>query len=135
MANAEFCYFHNPKVSIERTEARRAGGRGNRAAVLPKDTPPVPLGSLQDVVSLLSETINEVRLGQLDPRAANSIGYLSTVLLKALDASDLEKRIAGLENALSDRPAIQQFFPGDEFEFVPATESEETSCTQGLTGS
>jgi hypothetical protein len=135
MTDTHFCFFHDPHVSVRRAQARSAGGRKNKGAVLPTDTPTCSLGSVQDVVLLLAETINQVRRGELDARAANNIGYLSTVLLKALDATNLERRIAGLENAVSDKSPIQQFFPGDEFEFVPATESGEKSCTQGLTGS
>jgi hypothetical protein len=37
-------------------------------------------------VSLLGDTINRTRTGALDPRVANSIGYLRGTLLRAFEA-------------------------------------------------
>jgi hypothetical protein len=48
------------------------------------DLPPRPLKSTEEVCELLEETINLVRRGSLDVRAANSIGVLAGIHLKAL---------------------------------------------------
>jgi hypothetical protein len=49
-----------------------------------------------EVSELLEETINRVRQGPFDLRAANAIGFLAGILLKALDHR-VEERLAHLE--------------------------------------
>jgi hypothetical protein len=48
------------------------------------DLPHRPLKTIEEVCELLEEAINRVRQGPFDLRAANSIGYLAAILLKAL---------------------------------------------------
>jgi hypothetical protein len=93
------CFFHSPGREQERAAARSRGGQASRrkAVVLPSDTADVPLATVADVVKLLGQTVNETRKGQLDVKVANALGYLLSVALRALQDSDLEKRIAVLE--------------------------------------
>jgi hypothetical protein len=100
MAGSKFCFFHDPSMASKRTEARRAGGRKNKAAVLSAKLPDSPLKNAADVVSLLADTVNQVRRGELDPKFTNCIGYLSGILIKALETQDIEGRIASLERAI-----------------------------------
>jgi hypothetical protein len=51
---------------------------------LPAGTPDHPLTSVADVLSLLEQTANAVRRGELEPRLANCLAYISTVALNAL---------------------------------------------------
>jgi hypothetical protein len=74
--------------------------RSRTAAVLPADAPDHPLRNTQDVSTLLAESINQVRRGELDPRVANSVGHLASILLGALQQGPLEERLARLEAAL-----------------------------------
>src|SRR5215813_15323757 len=78
------CYFHaNPD------KARELGKRGGRAKS-PMDTPGVseyvarPLKTVDDVTKLLGDTINDLRSGTIDSRLANTVGFLATGMLKAL---------------------------------------------------
>jgi hypothetical protein len=98
LPNARWCFFHSPDRARERAEARSRGGktRSRRAAVLPVTTADVPLKSVGDVVKLLGETINQTRKGTLDVKAANAVGYLSGVLLRALEGSDLARQLEEL---------------------------------------
>jgi len=68
--------------------------------VLPADTPDHPLGNTTDVSALLADSINRLRRGQLDPRVANSMGYLTSVLLRSLEQGPIEERLAKIEAAL-----------------------------------
>jgi hypothetical protein len=43
------------------------------------------------------ETINQVRRGEIDLRVSNAIGYLSGILLSAIEKGSLEERLATLE--------------------------------------
>ncbi|HET9410121.1 MAG TPA: hypothetical protein VFO39_22990 [Candidatus Sulfotelmatobacter sp.] len=109
-----YCFFHDPDSALEREAARKNGGkeRSRRAAVLPSDTPDRSLNSAADVTTLLSETINQVRRGEVDPRISNAIGYLAGILLKAKEKDEIEQRVARLESII----AGQQMTPNVGFE-------------------
>jgi hypothetical protein len=85
--------------------------------VLPLETPDNPLRNTHEVVSLLSESINHVRKGQLDPRVANAVGYLSGILLKALEQGRTEERLSHLEAVLGCNKGTE----AQVFHFVPSS--------------
>jgi len=70
-----------------------------------------------EVGELLEETINRVRQGPFDLRAANAIGFLAGVLLKALDQR-IEERLAHLEAVMTGHGGTET----EEFDFRPAKE-------------
>lgn len=70
---------------------------------LPITAPDVKVEDGQDIISLLSETINHVRKGLLDPRVANAIGYLVNILLKAEEQGGMESRLTQLEALVKAR--------------------------------
>jgi hypothetical protein len=113
-ANAQpsngLCVFHDPARASDGQRVRSAGGvtRSTVAAVLPSDTPDHPLGNVRDVSALLTDSINRLRRGQLDPRVANAMGYLTSVLLRALEQGPVEERLAKIEAALAanTQPAL-----------------------------
>jgi hypothetical protein len=119
-ANAQpangLCVFHDPAKADDGHRARHAGGvhRSRAAAVLPSDTPDHPLGSTKEVSALLSDSINRLRRGQLDPRVGNAMGYLASVLLRALEQGPLEERIARLEVTLGLSAGSQNNNPPKE---------------------
>ncbi len=82
-----------------------AGSSGAKtAATRPQDVPDVPLETVQDVVALLADTINQVRKGQIDPRISNAVGYLAAIMLKAMEQSDIDKRLAAMETVVRGQP-------------------------------
>lgn len=104
---SSYCFFHDPESAEERQTAQIKGGkeRSRRVAVLPADTADRQLTNPADVSVLLAETINHVRRGQLDPRVANTIGYLAGIFLKAKENDGLEQRLARLESLFADLQA------------------------------
>jgi hypothetical protein len=96
------CVFHDPARAGDGPRARQAGAvhRSHSAAVLPSDTPDHPLGDTNQVSVLLADSINRLRRGQLDPRVANSMGYLTSVRLRSLEQGPIEERLAKIEAAL-----------------------------------
>ena len=56
--------------------------------------------SLPDLVNLLGDTIDDVRVGRLDPKVANSVGYLAGIILKALQYEAFEERLTAIEEAV-----------------------------------
>ena len=101
LTGSGFCFFHDPDRTDERQAARSLGGSRNRMKTLDASTPNIKIESCQDVVHLISETINQVRKGELDPRVANAIGYLANILIKAAEQGGLEKRIEALEASVN----------------------------------
>jgi len=105
-ANAQvgkaFCVFHDPDMAAKVQKARQAGGvsRARKVATLAADTLDHPLGNTTDISVLLATSINQLLRRQLDPRIANAVGYLSSVLVHSLEQGSLEERIAKLEAML-----------------------------------
>jgi hypothetical protein len=93
-----FCYFHDPARSRSRAAGRRKGGqvRARKAAVLPEGTPPPPLASVPDVVSLLGETVHQVRTGAVDVKVSNAVALLAGQLLRALLPSNFTQALDSL---------------------------------------
>lgn len=105
-ANAQIgrdtCVFHDPAKAEDGRRARRAGGvtRSRPAAVLPPNTPDHPLAKATDVSTLLADSINQLRRGELDARVANAIGYLASVQLRSFEQGKMEERLAKVEERL-----------------------------------
>lgn len=100
---SEFCFFHDPSNSEKRREAQAQGGRQNRMKTLEESAPDVKVEDSGDAITLISQTINQVRKGQIDPRIANSVGFLANILIKAVERDKLETRIEKLEALLKVR--------------------------------
>jgi len=91
------CFFHSDPQRA--AELGRKGGRRRAAFKLDElrefEAPRTAAG-LRD---LLAQSIIEIRTGMLDPKLANSISYLGTGFLRALEVSDLEARLLALETS------------------------------------
>jgi hypothetical protein len=111
LPGSDFCFFHDPSRAAERREAQALGGRQNRMKVLGAAAPDVKVEGCQDVVALMSETINQVRKGLIDPRVANTVGYLANVLIRAVQQGELETRMAELEALVKSRSQAPDLAP------------------------
>lgn len=114
-ASGCLCIFHDPAMAAKRAEGRRRGGkvRSQPAAVLSADTPDLPLKSVADVAALLGRTINYTLRGEIDPRVANAVGVLTSILLKALQGTDLEEHLAKVEQEQKPPPFNWDLVPLD----------------------
>lgn len=105
MTNKDFCFTHNP----DSTEKRLlASSRGGLARGIKVDVPleVITIATPGDVVNLLASTINEVREGRIDLRAANTVGYLSTALIKAMETvkvAEIEAKVKVVSAILLSR--------------------------------
>jgi len=97
LPGSDLCFFHDPARAEERRDAQALGGRQNRMKTLDASAPDIRVEDCEDVVMLISDTINQVRKGQIDPRVANAVGYLANVLIRAVEQGAMEKRLAELE--------------------------------------
>jgi hypothetical protein len=91
------CFWHSQKT---RDKRRQAGVKGGSRGKLHKAE--VDINDIQGVKRLLVETINEVRNCNADSmvQKGRAVGYLASILLVALEKSDIEQRLARLEDAL-----------------------------------
>lgn len=90
-----FCALHGDPERA--AELGRMGGRKNRHYV---DTEPVnitPPSTPEEVKNLLAQAMVDVLAKKLDPRIASTITYMSGPLLRAFESTDLQQRLARLE--------------------------------------
>jgi hypothetical protein len=66
-------------TELSAAELGRQGGKKRHWKTEDGDLPQIPLKSIGDVSGLLEETINRVRQGPFDLRAANELGGTSIV--------------------------------------------------------
>jgi hypothetical protein len=59
-----------------------------------------PPRTAQEVRVVLGQFIADVRSKRLDPKVAGTLGQLANVLLKSIEVSDVEARLASLESVL-----------------------------------
>jgi len=95
--------------------------------VLAPDTPDHPLGSTTEIARLLGDSINQIRRGELDPRVANAMGYMASVLLKALHQGPVEERLAYLEAILMRSSSGSDIFNFTQKRETPSEQSSETT--------
>jgi len=99
-SGSRYCFFHDPALKEKRKAATSAGGKLGRRATLPGETADFTLSGASSVVELLSRTVNQTLRGEIDPKVANAVGYLSGVILRAREQGEIEERLAKVEEAL-----------------------------------
>lgn len=67
-----------------------------------------PPRTADEVRVALGGFISDVRGRRLDPKVAGTLGYLANVLLKSIEVSDVETRLAALESVLGTGTAKVQ---------------------------
>jgi general stress protein YciG len=75
----------------------RKGGTRNRHIYESDGKEVAAPKTASDVKDLLAEVMAEIRAGKMDPKLGTTLGYLGTSLLKAIETSDIEQRLARLE--------------------------------------
>ena len=103
MKESKFCFVHNPEVSKEEKKEAQARGGRNSGIINKNPLPLMELNEPDDVVILLAETINQMRIGQMEVTVANCIGLLSGQLIKAFEISRLNKKFESIEKIISNR--------------------------------
>lgn len=101
MKDSTFCFSHNPDTQEEKQLAVQKGGFASKKADL--NLIPVDVKTPQQVATLLEDTINRVRSGEVPPNIANTIGYLAGHMLKALEVSNMDERVEMIESILLER--------------------------------
>ena len=93
------CFFHaNPNKA---SELGRIGGRSNRplAGVNP-EAPALALESATAVRETVARLIADLYAGKLHPRVAAGLGPLLNIQLRAIEKTDVERRVGEIEAQL-----------------------------------
>ena len=61
-----------------------------------------PPETASDLLKLLANTMSQVHSRRIDVKVGNSLAYISTSLLRAIEVADLERRLTALEMQSSD---------------------------------
>ena len=73
------------------------GGRKNRHYLDTEEVKIAPPSTPEAVKNLLAQALVDVRAKRLDPRTASALTYMCSALLKAVESTDLQRRVAHLE--------------------------------------
>lgn len=97
-----YCWFHDPASTEARAAAQANGGTESRSRVGPaktlgKEAPEVELTGEQEVLSVLTETINQVRQGKMAPNVGQVVGQLCGVGLKAMKQDEQDRKLSELD--------------------------------------
>jgi Family of unknown function (DUF5763) len=94
------CFFHaNPNKA---SELGRIGGRSKRAATSESANPLPELHTAIAVRDAVARLIADVYAGKLDPRVASGLAPLLNLQLRAIETTDLERRLAKIEKLLDE---------------------------------
>jgi hypothetical protein len=96
---SDYCMAHDPSLARSRQEWRRAGGarRAEEYRVVEQIS---RLKRPQDVRQMLAVTAERLERGEIDAKTANAIGRVASLLLKAMELSDIDDRLARWEKAM-----------------------------------
>jgi hypothetical protein len=123
------CFFHtNPNKA---SELGRVGGRNKRPSAVETLDPLPKLETAIAVRDAVAQLIADVYTGRLDPRIASGLAPLLSLQLRAIETTDLERRVVKVEKLLSksknasggDSPAPPIAFGDLPSHFRPSGES------------
>jgi hypothetical protein len=93
------CFFHANPDRVR--QLGQIGGRKNRRrSIDPSELGPLGAAAVRQ---MLAQTIFELQQNKVSPRSAAAMAQVSSVLLRAIQASELEERVAELERALAQQ--------------------------------
>lgn len=96
------CFSHDPERKEDKQAAVLKGGQALKKVAL--NLPPVPIKTVEDVLSVLEETINAVRSGEIPTsNPANTIGFLCSHILKAIELSSVDTRLDAIDRIILER--------------------------------
>ena len=89
------CELHSEKGMAQKLGSR--GGHRRARYSTEELTPIAQPQNAADLLKVLAQVIAEVHEGRLEAKVANSVAYLGSAFISALQVSDLADRVAELE--------------------------------------
>ena len=109
---SDYCTFHDPAKAEAFQDGRVKGGESGKLATLATVKPwrgvvgevdVLRAVSPVELVNLLCETIDDVRVGAIDPKVGNAVGYLAGIIVKIQQYEAVAERLSAIEEALQMR--------------------------------
>lgn len=101
------CFSHDPNYKDEKMAAVTKGGLAPKKIKL--NLTPISIKTTADVLLILEETINGVRSGQIPcSNPANTIGFLCSHVLKAIEISTLEVKLEAIDRIILERRVTER---------------------------
>ena len=99
MSGSDYCVAHDPSLPDKRRAWRRAGGsvKGEKNRMVEEAT---RLKRPRDVQHMLAVTAEKVERGTIDAQTANALGRVASLLLKAMELTDVDERLRRLEKGI-----------------------------------
>ena len=91
----DYCFFHSEKHKEKRDEAILRGGKARKKRHV--EMSPIDIKTPQDIMLLLTDTVNLIRASSISTSVANSVGYLANCMFKGFELVNFERRLAELE--------------------------------------
>lgn len=98
-AGQAFCAFHDPGRAAEQAQARKRGGYNRQTPKAAGASGPANLRDPEAILALLEEVLADTRLQENSAQRSRTLISLALAALKALEAGELEERLAALELA------------------------------------
>jgi len=98
----KYCLTHDPESKNQMKAYAQKGGQVKKKVQVHLASIEFQ-GDVKEVLDLLADTINRVRSNHMPARTANTIGYLASVMIKALEISQLNERLIKVEKIILER--------------------------------
>lgn len=105
MIDESYCFVHHPNTKAKHQLAVKKGGLASRRDRL--ELAPITLRTPSDAVLLLEEVINGVRSGNIPPAIGNTLAYICSHALKAMEIASLDNRLEIIESVILERKVRQ----------------------------
>lgn len=104
ISNSDYCFSHDPDFSDQKKLAVKKGGLAPKKTTINMDEELV-LDDAKDAKLFLAKVINGVWNGSIPATpVANTLGFLVRCFLEAHEKSEIEDRLARIEEILTDKP-------------------------------
>jgi hypothetical protein len=98
--NGKFCFFHDPAKAEERHDAQVRGGQGNGAPSPQFELLESAPRTKADLIPFLVAVTNRALRGEIPNNRVIAICSLVNTTMKALDATESDRRLHDLEQAM-----------------------------------
>ena len=100
LTGSKRCFFHHPAEAAKRKEAQSAGGLASsegRSTWEWEHVEPMALKTIEDIIRLVTEQLNELRGLEPSPRKGTAIFYGVGLLVRLNEVLVLERRLREME--------------------------------------
>ncbi len=106
LAGGDYCFMHDPARAHERAAARRRGGHNRRTRkAVEVDVSASRLRCVEDVQEALERALADTWVQENSGSRTNAVVRVCLAALRALEAGELEERVAALEARFAEREA------------------------------